>query len=561
MEPSTVDFVEKYLEAGGAPFNIMSLLMSSYEGIGAMANMVSHDVMGAYDADSKAAILKALSRKIVESFDAEQADAAYSETGQLPEYIEAMLPHAAWRKTIYRLSERHPKSTMISAALQHLADQGYQSEMTTLNSAALHTHVFYALLVECLEKLSPANEENLEAQMQALVHAVCRREQTYLVAQYLFRNVRQRLGIKAVGIERIEAELENHMLKYYNRPQLVINLQVLQNGFAAGGRDKVANAVASIIQSAYAAPGDVVDLYDEYHGALLVSGQAPPPARLLRDQRVLQPIIEQAFGHLWGTAVRSQRPELIAKYLWLVAYTTLCTDEPMDDTAKEQLQQLVSQMTELRTELPARPIQTHLYQAIPKALECIGTPVLAGVVLRWIRDVLKNDSFGYYNMYFHSSEVPIPLLILEEIAYRQPLLKPLVFEAYKDTFESKVPDFPPEKQLRLQKVAINRVAVLAQLDYALPVISYFDTQKDLVDESVMVYFLNRIIAQFKAPYPEQFATPIVQLIEFAMDGVKAAKPKELACIRGFLDSVDADKAQELSALLPDEASTTPMDID
>ncbi|KAJ1951179.1 hypothetical protein EC988_004118, partial [Linderina pennispora] len=192
MEPTTVAFVNQYLEAGGAPFNIMHLLMSSYEGLAAMANMVAHDILGTYGADEKTAILETLNSKIVESFDYQSADREFESSHQLPEYIGSMLPHQFWRKTIYRLSERYPKSTMLSASIQYIADQGYQAEMTSLNSASLHTHVFYSLLAECFEKVAPADDDIIKERLRELVKLVCRREQTYVVAQYVLRNVRRR---------------------------------------------------------------------------------------------------------------------------------------------------------------------------------------------------------------------------------------------------------------------------------------------------------------------------------------------------------------------------------
>ncbi|KAJ2785777.1 hypothetical protein H4R18_000323 [Coemansia javaensis] len=556
MEPTTGAFVEQFLEAGGAPFSVMNLLMSSYEGIAALAAMVGRDMQGAFGPAKSDAILDTLGQKIVDSFDAQRADAEFAESGQLPEYIVAMIPHRVWRKTIYRLSAKHPASAMIGAALQRIADQGHQSEMTSLDTASLHTHVFYSLLLECFEQISPASGEDLRARMQELVGAVCQREQTYLVAQYVFRSVRQRLGSRAVGIQRIEQELESHMLDTYNRPQLAVHIQLLLNGFAVGGSDAVANAVASIIQSAYAAPGDVVALYNAYQ-AVLVDGRGAPPAHILRNERVLQPILEQAFGCLWSTAAQNQRPELVNKYVWLLAYAALSPSGPLDDDSKVKLQQLVAQMKEMREELPFHPIQTHLNRVIRKVLEWIQVPILARVVLLWIRDVLTFDSYTYYSMYFHSRDAPTPLLLLEEIAFRHPLLKPLVFAAYRESFESQVPGFPLEKQTRLQKVVINRIAVLVQLDYVLPVLDYFGARAEQTDESVMAYFIYRTLAQFDAPYPEAFAGPMLRLIESVIDGVKVSKPEELKPVRRFLASIDGDRASALYAALPQDAATTP----
>ncbi|KAI8326504.1 hypothetical protein GQ54DRAFT_252893 [Martensiomyces pterosporus] len=555
MEPTTVAFVEQYLSAGGAPFNIMNLLMSSYEGLAAMANMVAADVLGAYGADEKAAVLDTVNLKIVESFDAKAADLEFIKTQQLPEYIESMLPHQVWRRTIYMLSERYPRSAMISAAIQRIADQGFQAEMTSLNSASLHTHVFYSLLAECFEKIAPADDGNIKERMRELVRTVCRREQTYFVAQYVFRNVQQKVGVGAAALQRIEDELETYMFDTYDRPQLAINMRLVLEGFSVGGNDSVANAVGSIIQSAHAAPGDVVSLYKQYHGAL-ASGQPMPPARIVRNDRVMLPIIEQVFGHLWGSTSQNQRAELMDKYIWLIAYGTLCSDDQNGGVDESKMKQLIEQMREIREELPFRPTQTGFHKVVRRILDWISTPILARVVLLWVRDVLCYGNFTYYEMYFRSSEVPVPLLLLEEIAYRQPLQKPLVFAAYQDSFESKVPSFPAEKQIRLQKAVINRMAVLVQLSYSAPVLRYFIDNAQYMDESIIVYFIHRSLAQFEAPYPKEFYDPMLTLIEFAINGVKIAEEKDLANVRGFLDSIDEDLARKLYYQLPEEPMAT-----
>ncbi|KAJ2587554.1 hypothetical protein IWW49_003417 [Coemansia sp. RSA 1797] len=284
MEPSTESVVDRYLEAGGAPFNTMNLLMSSYEGLAAMTNMMSSNLGPVYGPGINSAISEAVSRKIIESFDPQVADSKYNETEQLPEYIEAMIPHQVWRKTIYLLSEWYPKS--------------------------------------------------IHQKLEELITAVCRREQTYLVARYIFHGVQQKLGAKAAGIRRIDDELETYMLDNYKCPQLAINIQLLLSGLVVGGGNSAVDAAASIIQEEYAATGDVASLYNEYHGAV-VSGKLAPPVNILRNGCVLHPIIEQVFGHLWDMTVQKLRPELANIYIWLIAYAALCSNEPIDEATKD----------------------------------------------------------------------------------------------------------------------------------------------------------------------------------------------------------------------------------
>ncbi|KAJ2460178.1 hypothetical protein GGF42_001004 [Coemansia sp. RSA 2424] len=517
-----------------------------------MANAVDHDIREAYGGVSdQAAVIGPISRKIVESFDAAKADEDFSKTQQPPSYIVDMIPHQAWRRTIYRLSERYPKSEMLGAALQRVAEEGFQAELTSLNSASLHTHVFYGLLIECFENITPVTDETLNERIRELVNTVCRSEQTYFMAQYVLSHVRKRLGSQAIGLRRIEEELEAHMLDKYDRPQLAVHMRLLLDGRAVGGDDEVANALAAIIQSSYAAPGDIMTLYKQYHDAL-AAGRPTPPAQLLRSERILMPIVEQTFGHLWGATMQDQRTELVDKYIWLLAYATLSVDDEAESVDQDQLQQLVAQMRLVRVTLPVRPIQTTFNQVIRQVIDWVRVPILARVVLLWVRDVISYDNFTFYDTYFHSSEVPVPLLLLEEIAFCQPLLKPLVFDAYKESFESKVPGFIPEKQIRLQKVVINRIAVLVQLDYALPILHYFDSQAESMDQSVLAYFIFRTLAQFEPPYSEEFYQPMLQLIERAVGGIQTMKEKELVVVRAFLGCIDDARAESLVQLLPKE---------
>ncbi|KAJ2878396.1 hypothetical protein IWW38_006331, partial [Coemansia aciculifera] len=334
----------------------------------------------------------------------------------------------------------------------------------------------------CFENVAPATDETLHERIRELISTVCRSEQTYFMAQYLLSHVRKRLGSQAIGLRRIEEELESHMLDKYDRPQLAVHMRQLLDGRAVGGDDEVANALVSIVQSSYAAPGDIMSLYKQYHGAL-AAGQHAPSAQMLRSERILMLIVEQAFGHLWGATAQDERTDLVDKYIWLLAYATLSVDDQAESVDHAQLQQLTAQMKLMRDTLPIRPIQTTFNQVIRRVIDWVRVPILARVVLFWVRDVISSNSFTFYDKYFHSSEVPVPLLLLEEIAFSQPLLKPLVFDAYKESFESKVPGFIPEKQIRLQKVVINRIAVLVQLDYALPVLHYFDSHAESMDQT------------------------------------------------------------------------------
>lgn len=554
MEPTTIGFVDQYLKAGGAPFNIMQRMMDSYEGLAAMSNMIDQEVLSALGHTNKSTILDVVSRKIVETFDAEKADEEYNRTQELPEYIHDMLPHKAWRKAIYRLSEKFPKSTMISAALQKLADDGYQSEMTSINSASLHTNVFYSLLVECFEKIPPADNETLQSRMQGLINTVCKHEQNYFVAQYVLTDICRQLGSRSTPIERISEELESYMFDRYGQPQLAIHMRLALDGREVGGDDTVANAIVSIIQSAHAAPSDVMSLYKQYQGAFSSGTTDGPPSRLLRHGRVLMPIIEQTFSHLWGDIKQDTRTDLMDKYVWLVAYATVASDEDTGNVDKDELNRLITQLKEIRTELSVRPTQTTLTYTIHKILDWTRTAVLGYIVLRWVQDILSYDECSYYDTYFHSSEVPIPLLLLEEIAYRHPLLKPMVFAAYKETFECKVPGFSPEKQTKLQKVAINRIAVLVQLGYALPIIHYFDEQTESIDQSVSAYFIYRMLAQFEKPYPKEFYVPVLKLIEQTTGGIKTLKEKERDVVMGFLQSIDDELAKTLYETLSEGGS-------
>ncbi|KAJ2552094.1 hypothetical protein EV175_003444 [Coemansia sp. RSA 1933] len=550
MEPTTTEFVNQYLEAGGAPFNIMNLLVFSYEGLAAMSNMVHDDIFRAFGSNEKSAILDTVSRKIVESFDSKKADAEYNKTQQLPKYIDEMIPHSVWRKTIYRLNEMHPKSTMLGAALQRITDAGYQTEMTLLNSTSLHAHVFYPLLVECVEKIDPSDDENMQSRMSELINSVCRSEKTYLLAQYVLQSVRRKQGGKAtVSTQRIEQELESYMVDNYDLPQLAIHIKLLLNGRVVGGDDAVANAIAAIIQSTHATPGDTMVLYKQYHSPF-TKNQQVPPVELLRDERVILPMLDQAFSHVWSSTSINERTDMMDKYLWLIAYAVLFNDsEQSDPTKRESLEKLVSQMKELREEIPIHPNQTNFNRIISKVIGWIEVPILARIVVLWIREMLSYDEFSYYETYFHSSEVPTPLLLLEEIAYRHPLLKPLVFSAYKESFESKVQGFLPDKQIRLQKVVVNRIAALVQMDYASPVMQYIARQADIVDETVTVYFIYRTLLQFEPPYTEVFYLQMLQLTERVMNSLKIAREKELAPIREFLQSIDHATAKVQLSLL------------
>ncbi len=106
-------------------------------------------------------IVDFLKSEIRESFNAKKADAIFSLTNSVPQWLDFMISHSDWRSFIYELSEKYPTCLMLSFAIQRIGELGHHSEITSVVSASSSFRAFHRSLGDTLDNLLTVSEESL----------------------------------------------------------------------------------------------------------------------------------------------------------------------------------------------------------------------------------------------------------------------------------------------------------------------------------------------------------------------------------------------------------------
>lgn len=85
---------------------------------------------------------------------------------QTPAWLSELIEHPTWRALIYRLAEEYPDCLMLNFTIKLISDAGYQSEITSISTAAQHPEVFSRVLKTSITKILNTNNEDWQNSVQ-----------------------------------------------------------------------------------------------------------------------------------------------------------------------------------------------------------------------------------------------------------------------------------------------------------------------------------------------------------------------------------------------------------
>ncbi|KAF9426496.1 Negative elongation factor C/D [Podila epigama] len=522
LEPNIVENLAGYMKEGGQPILLVNTLSSSYVGMPEMCNLMAGWATE-FDIDPVEVMQEALKEQLMERFDPKSVDQKFMSGSGQPEFLAPMIQNPFWRSVIYELSEQHKKCKLLNFAIQRISDAGYQGEIASVATASTFLRVFSGVLLDSLDKLREEDDVGLLNRLPDLVKVCCQSEHTYLFTQVLlFRLMKTDRGLP---LKRISKELESGVLEKFNRPPLVAILRML----LAGTSSSVTSAISAILQSRVPSPGDVMLLHKAY------TSDDPPSAFFLRDPE------------FFGGVVKQDHKE---KYLWLIAYAASVqeVDEKVTDTS--EVQATYEALNALEDTLSKRTAGTDLTPILKNLLIAIETPVASMALLYWIQFVIRETS--YIETYFRSHEVPLPLLLIEEMAYQHPLQQANIFSTLVDFFEAPL-ELNPEIMMTYRKSILDRMIYLIQLNYALPVLDYIRVRARKMDQSLSMHFVKKVLEMVRGPYSKKFIEGMGQMIEEIVDVIKKTDTEPI--VRTWLGEVVA-QSDDVDMSTPPAAATT-----
>lgn len=144
MEPGIFTQLKKYFTAGGTPEQVIILLSENYKAVAQMANLLAEWLIlaGVKVTDVQAMVENHLKDMILRTFDPKKADTIFTEEGETPDWLAEMIDHNTWRSLIYRLAEEYPDCLMLNFTIKLISDAGFQSEITSISTAAQQIEVY-----------------------------------------------------------------------------------------------------------------------------------------------------------------------------------------------------------------------------------------------------------------------------------------------------------------------------------------------------------------------------------------------------------------------------------
>ncbi|KAJ1650388.1 hypothetical protein IWQ61_008798 [Dispira simplex] len=564
FEPDVYPSVVEFLRNGGTPLDVVAALSDNFVGYSSMCNLVADDWCSILEIDGKQIMRDTIKALIVQRFDPDQIDRELMPLDSPPEWLTTLIEDQFWRNLFYELSESHTKCQFINYAIQVISDAGYQSEITSAASASTHFNVFKNVLLDALQNLKVTDETSFGEHFAHLEKICTQDEHTYLYSQALLKQLIADDPVGWYPLRRVIEELEHTMVRKYRRPQLLTHLNLVLAGLPVHGSD-VASAITALKQRGALSPGDVVGLYKAYRSPY------PSSVEHLRDPQVIEYFLQVVFlppsdsGQSTGSS--SLRPEIREKYLWLLALAVSATGSnssashdltPGNDTSKSETTLSLTTddtfelLQELYKLLPAKPTAADLARVTGVVLEkYIDVPVLAAALIIWIRHVLRDDGHHFYVTYFRVTEVPYPHLLLEEIAFRHPLLRPKVFHAFQEAFTTRIDTLGPELVTALQKSVLDRLLYLMQLGFSVPVLRYIKASQDKIDESLTVHFVCKVLEMITTPYAPAVITIFLEILEPVLKAVIDSHEHHLAVSRLVDELMEEPKSVLLNAeILP-----------
>ncbi|CAG8733673.1 7271_t:CDS:2, partial [Funneliformis mosseae] len=229
-------------------------------------------------------------------------------------------------------------------------------------------------------------------------------------------------------------------------------------------------------------PGDVVELHKHYNSA------TPPSPIFLRDPQLLYWLLNNIF--VPSDKNKNLKQDLKEKYLYLAAFASSARELTNGEIDSSQVDSTFTTLKKLEAAVSRKGATTTEFGSIVKEiLEYMDTPVASMALIFWIKHILRDTSF--YEKHFKHHEVPIPHLLLEEIAFRHPYQRTHVFNAFKAELESNSLKLTPEIMLGLRQQLLDRMIYLIQLGFVIQVVSYIEKQARKLDEKLLIYFVKK----------------------------------------------------------------------
>ncbi|KAI9596810.1 TH1 protein-domain-containing protein [Syncephalis fuscata] len=504
LEPNITELLSSYLRSGGNPVQVVTSLSANYRGLPEMYRLLTEEWTRLFrlkEEETTAAISTAIRERIEGAFDSDVLDATYKQNEDIPPWLDKLLEDPGWRATMYRQSEKYPNCVLLNTAIQRIATSANRDEIAGLATASSYLKVFSEIFFSALQRLVQEDDAGLVERLPEFERICCRNAQTFVFSQAILYRLSQESGGRQ--LQRLRKTLEVAVRDKQESPELVRAIRTLFSELS----NNVASTISMILERKRISPGDAVLLYDTFNKDPTSSVEA------IRDAEFLDILLATIFTHSLDTTKKDIR----FKYIWLLAFIASAQqlkDGSVDTKDVESTQKALDELQQL---LPIKYTQAALNTALKMAMSRIDLPIASMAILVWLQHILLDTPF--YETYFRVTEIPAPLLLMEEIVVRHPQQRDRVFDLLRRSFEMAVANTSPQTLMALRRALLDRMMAMMYHGYIMPILNYMSEQANQLDESLIVHFSLKMLGMFRPPFRIRFYSPALRIHALATDAL------------------------------------------
>lgn len=500
-------FICRYFQHGGTPELVINQLSQNYAATAQMANLLADwlVVAGVDATEVQAMVENHLKDMIVKSFDPKKADTIFTEEeGGAPSWLTELIEHKTWRDLIYRLAEEYPDCLMLNFTIKLISDAGYQSEITSISTAAQQLEVFSRVLKTSITKILGSASDDWQNSIEELAKMVCHGQHTYVYSQILIHLLAQE-NKGGANMKRLSQEIQKFALK---NGLNVTPITMALYGNSPIEHPQACEALTSMLSRNSLNPADITVLYRCYS-----SNTPAPPIDLIRNSQFLDLLVDSLFKA--GVKIN---PEHKSKYIYLLAYAASVSETATKKGAnkqkvlhKEELKPTMAAIEQVHSICNLNKGSTELVAEIQSLYNCIRFPVVGVGLIRWIGITVTEPSF----FKLCTESTPVHLAILDEVANVHPSLHDPILKLLIKLFESKQDELEILVQLELKKMLLDRMINLLTRGCCIPVVKYIKQAcaKGDTDVSLIRYFVNEVLETITQPYSPEFVSLFLPMVE------------------------------------------------
>ncbi|GAB0100454.1 Negative elongation factor D [Sergentomyia squamirostris] len=502
MEPGIFTQLKRYFQAGGTPEQVINLLSHNYTAVAQMTNLIAEWLItaGVKVVDVQAMVENHLKDMILRTFDPKKADTIFTEEGETPAWLTEMIEHHTWRSLIYRLAEEYPDCLMLNFTIKLISDAGFQSEITSISTAAQQIEVFSRVLKTAITKFL-TNPDDVQNSILECAKMVCHGQHTYVYSQVLIQVLSQETK-GGFNMKRLSQEITKYALQIN---QNVTPITMALNGSA--GYPQACEALTSMLSRNALNPADINVLYRNY------SAVDSPPIDLIRNPQFLDLLVDSLFKA--GVKINQEHK---SKYIYLLAYAASVCETLTKKGGqmkrminKDELKNTTQAIEKVHAICNINKGSTELIADLQVLYNCIRYPVVGVGVIRWVENTVTEPS--YFKL--STDSCPPHLALLDEVATVHSSLHPQILRLLIRLFESKQDELEILVQLEMRKMLLDRMVNLLTRGCVVPVVKYIKQccQRGDTDISLIRYFVTEVLETITHPYSPEFVQLFLPMVE------------------------------------------------